>query len=299
VRTRGRVAVGEGALALGTAAGVATLGGAHGGYFPTSWGWCALALAWVAAMALLVRADVAVTRLELATVGAFAALAGWYALSALWSESVPQTVLEAERALVYPLAAAAALLVCRRSSVSLLLGGVWGGISLVSLYALATRLFPERIGVTDEVAGVRLAAPLGYWNALGVLSALGTILLIGLVADARGLRLRAAAAATAWDAGRSGVTVAPRWVPTAATARERAGPWTGAAGAVTGAQRRTDATTIGSSRPRRAWAPRSSATRSAGSGPSRRRRSADTSTWTPSVLDSASSRAVVFTTSPK
>jgi O-Antigen ligase len=193
-RTRERAALGDRALATGTAMGVATLGGAHGGYFPTSWGWCALALAWLAAMALLVRADVAVTRLELATIGAFAGLASWYALSTLWSQSVTQTVLETERALVYPLAVAAALLLCRRASLAGLLAGVWGGITLVCLYALATRLFPDQLGTVDAIVGRRLAEPIGYWNGLGIFAAMGTLLAVGLVARGRTLLARSAAA---------------------------------------------------------------------------------------------------------
>jgi hypothetical protein len=194
VRTRERAALGDRALVLATAVGVATVGGAHGGYFPTSWGWCALALAWLAAMALLVRAEVAVTRLELATVGAFAGLASWYALSTLWSQSVTQSVLETERALVYPLAAAAALLVCRRASASKLVAGVWAGISLVCLYALATRLVPDQLGTVDAIVGRRLAQPIGYWNGLGVFAAMGVLLALGLVARARTIVVRSAAA---------------------------------------------------------------------------------------------------------
>jgi hypothetical protein len=189
---RDRTALANGAIGVSTAVGIATLGGAHGGYFPTSWGWCALGLAWLIAMALLVRTEIVVAPLEVATVAAFAGLAGWYALSTVWSQSVTQSMLETERALVYPLAAAAALLVCRRASVTVLLGGVWAGISLVSLYALGTRLLPDRLGSFNAIAGHRLAEPLGYWNALGIFSAMGILLALGVAA--RGHVLARAAA---------------------------------------------------------------------------------------------------------
>jgi hypothetical protein len=53
------------------------LGSAGGGYFPTSWGWAALALAWAAGVALVVREEIHVGSLELATCGALAAFVLW------------------------------------------------------------------------------------------------------------------------------------------------------------------------------------------------------------------------------
>src|SRR5439155_25169898 len=88
-------------------------------------------------------------------------------------------------ALVYPVAALAALLLVRRTTVPQLLLGVWAGIALVCVYALATRLFPDRLGTTTAIVGRRLAAPIGYWNALGLLAAIGTLLALGLAARAR------------------------------------------------------------------------------------------------------------------
>src|SRR5581483_2109629 len=49
-------------------------------------------------------------------------------------------------------------------------------------YGLLTRLFPERAGYVDTIAGQRLEAPLGYWNALGLFAAIGLLLAAGLVA---------------------------------------------------------------------------------------------------------------------
>ena len=43
-------------------------------------------------------------------------------------------------------------------------------ITLVSGYGLGTRLVPDRIGVFNPVAGYRLEAPIGYWNALGIVA---------------------------------------------------------------------------------------------------------------------------------
>ncbi len=75
--------------------------------------------------------------------------------------------------------------------------GLWAGISVVCLYALATRLFPEQLGVFDRIAGYRLSEPVGYWNALGLLASFGLLLAFGLVARDRHLLVRLPAAASA------------------------------------------------------------------------------------------------------
>ena len=64
----------------------------------------------------------------------------------------------------------AGILLLRRSSVSTLLVGLWAAVTVVSGYALATRLFPERLGVFDAISGYRLSDPVGYWNAFGILA---------------------------------------------------------------------------------------------------------------------------------
>ena len=74
--------------------------------------------------------------------------------------------------------------------------GCWAAITLVCAYGLATRLFPERLGYTDSIAGYRLEAPLGYWNALAIFAAIGTLLAAGFVARGRRLAVRMLAAAS-------------------------------------------------------------------------------------------------------
>jgi O-antigen ligase len=76
-----------------------------------------------------------------------------------------------------------------------LLGGVLTGITVVSIYGLGTRLFPNRIGSFDPIAGYRLEEPVGYWNALGILAAIGVVLALGQAARARTGVGRALAAA--------------------------------------------------------------------------------------------------------
>jgi len=173
---------------------IAWLAASRGGYFPTSWGWAALALAWMAALGLLLRQ----TRLggrEAAAVGALLLFVGWIALSTLWSKSIPSTMLEVERALVYVAGLLAALLVASRRSVPNLLAGVALGSIGISCYSLATRLFPESLGAFDPIAGYRLSEPVGYWNALGIFAGMGALLSLGFAARARTLLARALAAA--------------------------------------------------------------------------------------------------------
>jgi hypothetical protein len=176
-----------------TAVGVAA---ASGGYFPASWGVTTLALLVVAAAVIAFGGQTPLSRADLLFVGLFAGVLGWTAFSAVWSQSVPRTVLEVERSLVYVAAALAFVLVARREAVGRLLGGTLAGITAVAGYAIATRLAPERFAAPDALAGDRLAAPIGYWNGLGIYCVIGAVLAIGLAARRADRRGRAAAAAT-------------------------------------------------------------------------------------------------------
>ena len=171
-------------LALG-AAGLVAVGGlafANGGYFPVSWGWSGGALLWLAAIALALGVQARMTRLELTLLAALTALTAWIFLSALWSQNTTSTMLEGERALVYVGGGLTALLLVRRATSEVLLASVWAATVVACGWGVATRLFPEQLGSFDPVAGYRLSEPLGYWNALGIFAALGTLLAVGLAA---------------------------------------------------------------------------------------------------------------------
>src|SRR5919204_5143142 len=176
-----------GFVAGGTFALVFAVGATQGGYFPTSWGWTALALSWAAGVALVVRSELRYTTLELLACGALGALTVWTALSTIWSQSVSRTVLEVERGLVYVVALIALFAIVRSVTLRNLLGGMLAAISLLCTYALATRLFPERLGSFDPVSTYRLGAPVGYWNALGIVAAIGILLALRTAARAKHL----------------------------------------------------------------------------------------------------------------
>jgi O-antigen ligase len=135
-------------------------------------------------------------RRELAFLGGLAALALWALASTTWSPGATAQVLEAERGVLYVAAAAAAIfLLSFREAFASLLGGVLAGAVAVALYALATRLFPGRVGgAYDPSSGYQLAEPLGYWNALGLLTAVGILLAGGLAAHGGELATRVLAA---------------------------------------------------------------------------------------------------------
>lgn len=197
VRTRAAdLDLGPPVVGVAAAGGMAALAAADGGYFPPAWGWTALIGLWLtAAWFLLGRAQVDAGALGMIFLAAVGGLAGWTWLSLFWTENTVQTVLEGLRLLAYLGVAAALVLVVRRRSAPALLRGVLAAIALVSIYGLATRLFPDRLGTYDPVAGYRLSEPLGYWNGLGIFAAMGALLALGVLARDRSLVTRALAGA--------------------------------------------------------------------------------------------------------
>lgn len=149
------------------------------------------------AVVLAVRNDVRPARSELALLGTLGAFAAWTVLSLAWSVASSATVLEIERVLLYVAATGAIVLVGRARSEQQVLGGLMIAIALISGFSLATRLFPDRIGVYDGagVSGYRLSEPIGYWNGLGLFAAIGALLALAFAARARTPIARAACGA--------------------------------------------------------------------------------------------------------
>ena len=168
--------------ALGGFAPVAGLGLAHGGYYPPAWGWAAVSLACAAFVAVLVRGTTSLSRLELTTLGALAALCTWTFASYTWSLSPTQTMLEGQRTLLYVIAVAALLVALRRHAVGAALGGTLAAVTVVCSWALLVRLLPDRLSTGDPFGGGRLSGTIGYWNGLGIFAAAGMLLAIALAA---------------------------------------------------------------------------------------------------------------------
>ena len=97
--------------------------------------------------------------------------------------------------LVYVALAIAVAVVLRRRDAEPLGAGLFAGTVGIAGYALATRLFPNRLDGFDQPdVPYRLSEPIGYWNALGLLAAIGLLLGFGFAAHARRYTYAAAAA---------------------------------------------------------------------------------------------------------
>jgi hypothetical protein len=182
-----RVAVGLVPLAL-----VPALGAAGGGFQPDAWVWAGALAAWAAAVALAVSDHPGALRYCWPWFAAGVAFLLWTLASALWSVEPAQSLLEARRAVVYAAVTLALLVLARRGGGSTVVAGVHAGISVLVLYALVRYLLGARQYVPFE--GYLIFRPVGYANAIGILSAMGLLLSLG-PATRGSDRPRAAAAA--------------------------------------------------------------------------------------------------------
>lgn len=180
------------AFAVGLLA-VGALGAARGGYFVSTWGWAIVVAAAATVWLVSVGEPIGPSRFELLFLTSLAGFAAWLATSSRWG--IPgQALDQAARGFVYVAVTFCAVHAVRRGTVAALLGGLLSGVTGVAVYALATRLFPDRIGTFDPIAAYRLSTPIGYWNALGLLSAVALLIALALVSSVES-RWRAALAA--------------------------------------------------------------------------------------------------------
>lgn len=140
-------------------------------------------------------------RLALAGLAALTALVG---LSIAWAPLAGPAQADVQRLLLYLGALVVASAVLRgRAERRLVEPALLAGALVVCAYGLAGRLLPGILSqsVSSSAFG-RLEQPLTYWNAMGMLGALGVVFGARLAADAtRDARLRAAAAAGAVPCG--------------------------------------------------------------------------------------------------
>jgi O-antigen ligase len=166
----------------------------NGGYDATTWGWATLLPLVVVGLLLVTGTARRPGPLAVAFLALLAALVAWTAVSVAWSLDVSQSVLEAERGLVY-VAAAAAFLAFEREDVEPLLLGLVAAIAVVCLWALWLRAFGG-VGSYDvdsvgPGATRRLAEPLGYSNGLGAFAAIGAVVTGALAVSRRSMVLAA------------------------------------------------------------------------------------------------------------
>jgi hypothetical protein len=160
----------------------------------------ATAAAWVlvALAALFAPRPLPATAPGRVALGALVLLCAWTALSITWAPIGGRAEDDLQRLLLYVGAFFAALAFLRDRAVRPWVEpGVALGALLIALYGLSERLLPGLIELDRSITGSgRLEQPLTYWNALGLVAAVGVILAIRLAGDARRpAALRAAAAA--------------------------------------------------------------------------------------------------------
>jgi hypothetical protein len=106
----------------------------------------------------------------------FGALAVVTAASIFWSIAPDLTWIEANRTFAYFAVFAAGVAAGRLAPTgyAVLLRGLLGGIAIVIVYALASRVWPETLGGPTEIYA-RIGQPFEYWNAVGVTAAMGVV----------------------------------------------------------------------------------------------------------------------------
>jgi hypothetical protein len=158
-----------------------------GGFFPavTAWTAVALCLALVLHITLAARPFAGWSRALTVAAGALALLAAWTFLSGEWSHAPARALPEFDRVLAYLLVVVLAGASARRpGDLAALLRWTAIAIGLICLAAVLTRLLPATLPTDPGFDADRLAFPLTYWNAVGVLAAVGLVLLLGISCSA-------------------------------------------------------------------------------------------------------------------
>jgi hypothetical protein len=109
--------------------------------------------------------------------GALCLYALWALISASWSDSTWRALVEFDRALLY-LAALVFFGSFPRTGLRVrwMTRGIALGILIVCTVGLITRVLPEVWPIAPNLGVNRLSYPLTYWNALGLMGSVGTIL---------------------------------------------------------------------------------------------------------------------------
>lgn len=169
---------------------------ADGGFFHDTWVWITLALSSVAWIALALRDEIVLGRLDVVGFAALASFAGWVALSAAWSPTPEESLLEGQRALMYVAALLAFLVAVDRDRIREHLAGIAAAAAVVAAFSLGERLVRGQPAGGDPLQGTLLFEPLGYANALAILVVIGLLVSLGLAVTAGTRAQRAAGLAT-------------------------------------------------------------------------------------------------------
>ncbi|HEY4094908.1 MAG TPA: hypothetical protein VGM33_05330, partial [Baekduia sp.] len=107
------------------------------------------------------------------SIGLFIVLAGVTAISITWAIEPSDAWLEANRTITYVGVFAGGVVLARVAGAwwSAMLGAIVVATTVICVYAIATKIFPEALA-KDEIYA-RLREPFGYWNAVGLTAAIG------------------------------------------------------------------------------------------------------------------------------
>ena len=159
-----------------------------GGFFPAEVALAALALALLLVLRVTLGEDpfAGFSRPLAVATGGLALLGVWQLASSAWSGAPARALLEFDRTLLYLLALVA--FGCGSRSSERMRRLVWGlalALSLVAAVGLVSRLLPELWPTPPSVSNERLSYPLTYWNALGLVAGLATVLCLHLASSTR------------------------------------------------------------------------------------------------------------------
>ena len=129
-----------------------------------------------------------VRRRALVPAGMLAAFAAFTLLSAAWGTGAEGVYAEFDRAALYLGIFVLALLCAHRGAAAVWCDGAALGITGIAVLALLSRLFPSLAGDQEllrvlPATGTRLFYPVGYWNGLAILVALGAPLLFATAVE--------------------------------------------------------------------------------------------------------------------
>ena len=171
-----------------------------GGFFAGVTGVAAvvLALAMVGRVTLAAEPFAGLSPGLVVAAGSLALFGVWILISSTWSHAPGRAVIEFDRALLYLLVLAFFGFFARRAGdLAAVLRWLALAIAVVAVAALATRLLPGQFPTSPGVSSERLAFPLTYWNALGILTVMGLVLMAHLAsgtAERAPVRIAAAGA---------------------------------------------------------------------------------------------------------
>lgn len=189
-------------LPVGVAAFLVLAALQEGSYAPAAYSKLAVGLWWVVLLGLVlaVLPQAPLSRLGLVAGGLILGFGAFFVLSTGWAGNSERAFEGAVRALAYGGLFCVVVLLSRRGEARIWLNGVALGLAGIALIALATRAFPA-LESDEALARVlpsergRLSHPIGYWNALAALMAVGVVMFAWLGAEAKTRGFRALAVA--------------------------------------------------------------------------------------------------------